>query len=112
LATAKHRTATGEELRVFTYSHAEYLDLFREAGFERVETHAAFPDYKLPELILPFSDPEQLNQKLLTGIVPPEHDGVDGHRLVHTEEFISHYRSLARMGLAHYFSPSFFFSIQ
>ena len=27
LAAAKHRTITGEELRVFTYSHAEYLAL-------------------------------------------------------------------------------------
>ena len=112
IATAKHFNATGEELRVFTYSHAEYLELFHEAGFETVETHAAFPDYKLPELILPFDNPTQFNHALLTGVLPYEHDGVDGHRLLPAEEFVSHYRSLAKMGVAHFFCPSFFFSIQ
>jgi len=112
LASAKHRTATGEELRVFTYSHAEYLDLFQAAGFTRVETHCAFPDYKLPELILPFDHPTQMNQALLDGPVPPEHDGVDGHALPNQEEYCSHYRSLARMGLGQFFCPSYFFSLQ
>lgn len=112
LATAKHHAATGEALRVFTYSHAEYLDLFRAAGFNQVETHGAFPDYKLPEKILPFDVPAELNQNLLNSLIPPEHDGVEGHRLPHQEEFISHYRSLARMGAAQLFCPSFYFSIQ
>jgi hypothetical protein len=97
---------------VFTYSHAEYLELFHAAGFTRIETHAALPDYKLPSLILPFSAPEQLNRTLLECELPPEHDGVDGSPLAAPEEFRSHYRSLARMGVAQYFSPSFFFSLE
>lgn len=112
LACAKHRAATGEDLRAFTYSHAEYLELFHEAGFTRVETFAAFPDYKLPSMILPLEDPAQFNRALLETVIPPEHDGVDGHLLPQSEEFVSHYRSLAHMGVAQYFAPSFFFSLQ
>ncbi len=112
LASTKHRVSTKEELRVFTYSHAEYLDLFRAAGFTGIETHAAFPDYKIPELILPFDTPVVLNQTLLNGTIPPEHDGADGRPLPHQEEYVSHYRSLARLGIAHNFCPSFFFSLQ
>ncbi len=112
LATTKHHAATGEALRVFTYSHAEYLDLFRAAGFHQVETHGAFPDYKLPEIILPFDVPTELNRALLNESIPLEHDGVEGHRLPHQEEYVSHYRSLARMGTAQFFCPSFYFSIQ
>jgi len=112
LAQAKHRAVSGEDLRVFTYTHAEYLELFQSAGFQRVETYAAFPDYKLPSLILPFSDPVQLNDALLHGPIPAEHDGVDGGSLPNPEEYVSHYRSLARMGTAHYFCPSFFFTLQ
>jgi 2-polyprenyl-3-methyl-5-hydroxy-6-metoxy-1,4-benzoquinol methylase len=112
LAAARHQALAGEELRVFTYTFAEYEALFREAGFGSIETHAAFPDYKLPELILPFASPAALNQALLDGPIPAEHDGSDGQPLPHPEEYISHYRSLARLGLAQYFCPSFFFILQ
>jgi len=111
LATTKHRALTGEELRSFTYTHAEYIALFNEAGFKQIETHVAFPDYKVPQLILPFAPPEHVNEVLLTNFIPPEHDGVEGQPLPKPEEYISHYRSLARMGLAQYFCPSFFFSL-
>ncbi|HEY4248071.1 MAG TPA: class I SAM-dependent methyltransferase [Lacunisphaera sp.] len=112
LASTKHRAATGEDLRAFTYSHAEYLQLFHEAGFTHIESFAAFPDYKLPQLILRFNDPVRFNRTLLETKIPPEHDGVDGHLLPDAEQFVSHYRSLAQMGIAHYFCPSFFFSLK
>lgn len=112
LASAKHRAATGEELRAFTYTLAEYADLFAAAGFGPAGGFAAFPDYKLPELILPVSPPEAFNEALLRNPLPPEHDGCDGQVLPAQEELTSHYRSLARMGLAHCFSPSFFFVLQ
>lgn len=112
LASSKHRATTGEELRAFTYSHAEYVKLFKEAGYDEVASFAAFPDYKLPELILPFDDHVRFNQTLLKTTIPPEHDGVDGHRLSEAEQFVSHYRSLAEMGIAHYFCPSFFYSLK
>jgi 2-polyprenyl-3-methyl-5-hydroxy-6-metoxy-1,4-benzoquinol methylase len=112
LASAKHRAATGEELRAFTYSHAEYLQLFHEAGFTKVKSFAAFPDYKLPQLILPFDDPVCFNQTLLETKIPPDHDGVDGHLLPEAEQYTSHYRTFARMGIAHCFCPSFFFLLR
>ncbi|MEO6993810.1 MAG: class I SAM-dependent methyltransferase [Lacunisphaera sp.] len=109
LASTKHRAATGEDLRAFTYSHAEYLQLFKEAGFTQIDSFAAFPDYKLPQVILPFHDSARFNQILLETKIPPEHDGVDGHLLPESEQFASHYRTLGQMGIAHYFCPSFFF---
>jgi 2-polyprenyl-3-methyl-5-hydroxy-6-metoxy-1,4-benzoquinol methylase len=112
LAQVKHRTLTGKELRAFTYTHAEYQTLFQEAGFEQVETYAAFPDYKLPRLILPVDPPADFNRSLLAHPIPPEHDGIDGQLLPQPEEYVSHYHSLARMGVAHCFSPSFFFVLR
>lgn len=112
LAATKHRTTTGQELRAFTYTLAEYATLFDEAGFAKVAAFAAFPDYKLPELILPCNPPSRLNEALLRADPPPEHDGCDGTPLPAQDEFASHYRSLASMGLAQFFCPSFFFVLQ
>ena len=112
LATTKHQALTGQALRAFTYTHAEYQELFHSAGFTEIETHAAYPDYKLPELILPCAPAPSFNQALLDGPIPPEHDGLDGHLLPDPETHLSHYRSLARMGLAQYFCPSFFFVLR
>lgn len=111
-AAVRHQALTGQPLRAFTYTHAEYQELFRAAGFTEVETHAAFPDYKLPELILPCAPTSGLNQTLLEGPIPREHDGLDGHSLPDPEQHLSHYRSLARMGLAQFFCPSFFFLLR
>jgi len=112
LATAKHYSLTGQDLRTFTYTHAEYEALFREAGFASIETYAAFPDYKLPELILPCTPAMKLNQAILDTPLPHEHDGLDGHPLAYPEEYLSHYRSLARLGPAQFFCPSFFFVLK
>jgi len=112
LASAKHHALTGQPLRAFTYTHAEYQALFREAGFVEIETHAAFPDYKLPQLILPCEPSAAFNKALIAQTIPPEHDGVDGHTLPHSEEYISHYHSLAAMEQAQLFCPSFFFVLQ
>jgi SAM-dependent methyltransferase len=111
-AAEKHRVLTGQELRVFTHSLAEYTDLFREAGFISTEAHGAFPDYKLPELILPCEPADAFNRTLRTADLPPEHDGQDGHRLPESEAYRSHYRSLAQLGVAHCFCPSYFFILQ
>ena len=112
LAQAKHLNLTGKELRAFTYTLAEYQALFQEAGFARVEAHAAFPDYKLPRLILPIDPAADFNRSLLSHPIPPEHDGIDGQLLPQPEEYVSHYHSLAQMGVAHCFSPSFFFVLR
>lgn len=112
LAASRHRAVTGGDLRAFTYTHAEYEQLFREAGFSGIETHGAFPDYKLPELILPLDPAARANQYLRENPIPPEHDGSNGSCLPNQEELVSHYRSLAQMGIAHCFCPSYFFVLQ
>lgn len=112
LAAAKHLAASGTDLRVFTYTHAEYIQLFHEAGFGKVATFGAFPDYKLPEVILPFDQPVEFNRVLTEGPIPAEHDGCDGSPLPEMDAIASHYRSLARLGIAHYFAPSYFFILQ
>ena len=112
LAAAKHRAATGTELSAFTYMFAEYEILFLEAGFSQIDTYAAFPDYKLPDLILPFNPAEETNKILRTEPIPEEHDGIDGQRLENSSEIHSHYRSLAALGIAHFFAPSFYFVLR
>lgn len=111
-AAEKHRAVTGQELRVFTYSLAEYADLFRSAGFTAVAAHGAFPDYKLPKLILPCEPAAAFNHDLGAAALPPEHDGQDGRPLPEPETFQSHYRSLSSLGIAHCFCPSYFFVLQ
>ncbi len=101
----------GTELRVVTYTLGEYRELFREAGFTCIRSHAAFPDYKLPEVILPIDDPALMNQRLLEGTPAPEHSGRDGAALPFERELSSHYRTLATLGIAHFFAPSFFFEL-
>jgi hypothetical protein len=96
---------------VFTYSLAEYDELFRQAGFARISAFGAYPDYKLPEVIMPLDPPAALSQYILEHGLPPDHDGVDGHLLPNQDELRSHYRSLAEMQIAHVFAPSFFFML-
>ena len=112
LATRRHQAATGKELRAFTYTQAEYRILFQEAGFSQIEVLVAYPDYKLPQLIIPCSCSANTNQSLAQVQLPAEHDGIDGHMLSNTEDIHSHYRSLAALGIAHLFAPSFYFILR
>jgi len=105
LATKKYRAKTGGELRSFTFTEAELRDLLAAAGFSTADFHGAFPDYKLPETILPLNE---LNQQLTKTEIPTEHNGTDGTTLPNQAELASHYRSLAQLGVAHAFAPSFF----
>ena len=58
------------------------------------------------ELILPLD--QNVNDHFATGKFIPEHDGVTGQPLAFQAELSSHYRSLARLGIAGNFVPSFF----
>ncbi|MES1166527.1 MAG: class I SAM-dependent methyltransferase [Pseudomonadota bacterium] len=108
-ARRHYLAATGKELRSFTYSHEEYHRLLAEAGFTGVKAYAAFPDYKLPELILPA---DETLESALAGpaAMPPEHNGADGSILsaAMQETLASHYRSLAKAGISRFFAPSYF----
>lgn len=98
------------DLRVITYSQTEYQQLFTAAGFSGTDFYAAYPDYKLPEVILPCNEPDAVTAFFRSGQFVAEHDGWDGSTLSDTEQaaLISHYRSFAEIGIAHHFAPSFF----
>ncbi len=83
----------------------------REAGFSSLKFWGAYPDYKLPEQILPLD--ESLEQaQAEAGLFAEEHDGSCGRPLAMGAELRSHYRTLAQMKIARYFAPSFFVTAQ
>jgi 2-polyprenyl-3-methyl-5-hydroxy-6-metoxy-1,4-benzoquinol methylase len=108
-ATAAHHylSKTGQPLRVYTHTMAEYQSLLAEAGFGKVEFFAAYPDYKIPQAILSIAD-GTANRHCLGGSFISEHDGSDGTPLNLQHALASHYRSLAELGIAGQFAPSFF----
>lgn len=106
LAGRKWREKTGQPLRSYTYTRAELEAMLARAGFGSVKFHAAFPDYKLPVVILPAGD--AVNAFFKRGEFIEEHDGTNGNKLDLQDELRSHYRSLAELNIAHEFVPSFF----
>lgn len=105
LASEKWLKQSGQPLRSFTFTRAELTELLIAAGFTQTNFFAALPDYKLPELILPLGS--TTNNHFATGNHIPEHDGCNGQLLANQAELQSHYRSLAQLGIASDFSPSF-----
>lgn len=105
LAERKWRARTGQPLRSLTHTRVEYEALLREAGFGAIRFWSAFPDYKLPEAIVPAG---RETDDFLKNHFVPEHDGIGGQPLTFQEELASHYRSLAALGIASEFAPSFF----
>jgi len=106
LATEKWLKQTGQPLRSFTFTRAELANLLKEAGFSQTTFFSALPDYKLPELILPIG--QATDQHFASGKFIAEHDGCNGQPLAIQAELDSHYRSLAALGIASDFAPSFF----
>ena len=108
LAERLFKEETGRELRCFTYSMEEYRTMLLEAGFKNIAFHAAFPDYKLPQVILPANNSDSVNQFFMSGQFVEEHDGCEGYKISEQDKFKSHYASLAQAGIAQHFAPSFF----
>lgn len=106
-AAEMYLAKTGQPLRVFTHTMAEYDRLLHEAGFRHTEFFAAFPDYKLPQVIVPIAD-GSANRQCLNNPFIAEHHGNDGAPLAFLENLASHYRTLAALGIAGLFAPSFF----
>ncbi len=106
-AAQRYLAKTGQPLRVFTHTMREYEELLTETGFKAVEFFAAYPDYKVPQAILPIAN-GTANQHCLKGPHIAEHDGSDGAPLSIQEDLASHYRSLGALGIAGQFAPSFY----
>jgi SAM-dependent methyltransferase len=111
LARARWNASTGHALRSFTYSQTELYAMLETAGYTSIEFFAALPDYKLPEVLLPFeADGAAVDSWLAAHAAPEEHNGYDGSTLPPElrEALQAHYRTLAEEGVAHAFVPSFF----
>jgi hypothetical protein len=108
LAKQKWFELKEEPLRIFTYAREEYRLILREAGFSNIKFYASFPDYKLPQVIIPADDPNDVNQFFIEGNYIAEHNGTTGNLLPNQAELKSLYRSLSGMGIAQYFVPSYF----
>jgi SAM-dependent methyltransferase len=106
LATQKWKAQSGQSLRSFTFTRSELAELLAAAGFRPATFFAALPDYKLPKLILPLGP--AINGHFEHGDFVHEHDGQSGRPLDFQAELQSHYRSLARLKIAHEFVPSFY----
>jgi len=106
LASEKWLKHSGQPLRSFTFTRTELAGLLEASGFQKISFFAALPDYKLPELILPLG--QDVNDHFSTGKTIAEHDGCSGRPLAFQDELRSHYRSLAQLGVAQDFVPSFF----
>jgi 2-polyprenyl-3-methyl-5-hydroxy-6-metoxy-1,4-benzoquinol methylase len=111
LAKLKFKQKTNQDLQSFTYSLWEYENLLVKAGFSKIRFYAALPDYKLPMETFPISNDHKkcgLNKFMMGGGYVEEHDGTNGKSLENQDDIYSMYKSLAEMGIAHYFAPSFF----
>ena len=111
LAREKFKQQTNKELKCITYNLKEYQNLLLKSGFQKIIFYAASSDYKLPEKIFPLSEDQtkcDLNKFILEDRRVDEHDGTNGKKLGNQEEIWSIYNSLAEIGIAHYFAPSFY----
>lgn len=111
LARQRWQKAGRGDLQAFTYSLPELRDMLQTAGFPRIDFFAAFPDYKLPEQIIPIGDTgSAVNDWLASNPIPTEHNGYDGNPMSETWQstLAKLYRKLAAGKQAHHFAPSFF----
>jgi SAM-dependent methyltransferase len=106
LARQKWRDKNGADLRSLTHSRSGLGKLLNESGFNSSRFFGAYPDYKLPQVILPLGP--AINAWLKDGEFVHEHDGSCGRPLPFQAELASHYRSLAELDIAENFAPSFF----
>lgn len=56
----------------YTYSRKECLDLIREAGFDNVEAYWFYPDYRLPQFIIPLNNLNALKFFVENFLPPPD----------------------------------------
>lgn len=111
LAKEKYKQATGKDLRCLTHSLHEYRELLIKAGFTKIDFYTALPDYKLPSKIFKITNNNNscaVNDFFSNGGHCEEHDGSNGETLNNQNELFSHYKSLAKLGIAHNFVPSFY----
>jgi ubiquinone/menaquinone biosynthesis C-methylase UbiE len=110
-AGIRWREHANQKLATFTYSRVEMEELLRVAGFTQVEFFAAFPDYKVPQLIVPLDRGPGSGLPAAGGQpAPAEHNGYNGTPLPESDQqrLRALYGRLAQEGVLPHFVPSFF----
>lgn len=111
LAKKKYKGLTGNDLKCLTYNIREYRELLTKSGYRNIQFFTAHPDYKLPSKIFKISQDDTysfLNDFLSGDSFFEEHDGSNGKLLANNAMIRSHFKSLAGLGISHYFAPSYY----
>lgn len=58
----------------YTYSRKDYENLIREAGFNHIETYWLYPDYRLPQYIIPLNNQNAV-KFFVDGLLKPQDYG-------------------------------------
>ncbi len=106
-AEARHLAEQKTPLRPRTYDMSEYEESLNRTGFSNVKFYLAFPDYKLPQLLVPADDAAMIDEVVDYLGTPHEHDGHEGQRSANSEVLQRIYRSLGGLDLVKYFAPSY-----
>jgi len=95
-ASKRYEAVTNNPLPARTYSRDELEQLLVDVGFTPDELFLAFPDYKLPQMLIPSTDMQALKRAVEVIGLPPEHEGIAGHPSYVVDEL--HYASRALGG--------------
>ena len=93
--------------QVCVWRLSQYLELFRLANLQVQEIYACFPDYKLPEYMVPLTLVDLFLQNRWPQL--SEHSGFDGQPVPFESALRLAYYALAQEKIVKYFVPSFGF---
>jgi len=71
----------------FTYSKDEYIELLREAGFDEIQTFWLYPNYRLPNYIIPLEKPN-IVKSFIEEHLDPRDFGASESSLYHFYRFL------------------------
>lgn len=106
-ASALFKAQDGKNFQARTYDMDEYRQSLLANGFADVKFNLAFPDYKLPQLIVPAENSDALQYIVKHSHLPNEHDGADGSVSTNNEILARAYSAINNLDLIKYLAPSF-----
>lgn len=106
-ASAQYQHRYEQSFRARTYDQREYEASLAQTGFISPQFYLAFPDYKLPQVIIPSDQPELLRYVVENIPMPDEHDGSDGSRSFYNEVIKRVYRGINNVDVLQHLAPSF-----
>lgn len=106
-AEAEYIARTGRSLMAKTYDLAEYHQLFSDAGLIVKKIYLAFPDYKLPQILIDSEDHSAINFAVSKLHLPNEHGGGNAASKLDPRRVRSIYRSLPNSEFVAQLAPSF-----